>query len=210
MLIANLYVNILVSVAVSSITRLCLQRIGNLLQIPYPNNSYYTKLLLTVKLMKALKPLCTKFNALSSTLQLILFLTKSFASAATTINTHLTVPYYIYLSKNLVILLNLLKNLLNILIPPISIKTFPKLINSYNVTFYYLPLLIQPLFKLGSNMLIQSGNNSFMLAILKTPFYFDNKLTKQLTKDVLTLQHTLLRLLTVFSIVTTNLFTLLI
>src|SRR6185295_1089614 len=104
--IANLYVNILVSVIVSSITRLCLQRTGNTLQIPYPNNSYYTKLLLTVKLMKALKPLGTKFNALLFTLLLILFLIKSFANAATTINTHLIVPYYIYLSKNLVILLN--------------------------------------------------------------------------------------------------------
>src|ERR1043165_709036 len=112
MLIANLYLTLLDSVALSSIPRQCLQRPGNLLQIPYPNNSYYTKLLLTVKLIKALKLLGTKFNALLSTLLLILFLTKSLTSAATTINTHLTVPYYIYLSKNLVTLLNLLKNLL--------------------------------------------------------------------------------------------------
>ena len=208
--IANPYINILVSVTVSSITRLCLQRTGNPLQIPYPNNFYYTKLPSMVKLLKALKPLDTKFNALLSSLLPILFLTKSLANTATTINTHLTVPYYIYLSKNLVTLLNLLKNLLNILIPPISIKTSPKLINSHNVTFYYLPLLIQPLFKLGFNMLTQSGNNSFMLAIFKTLSYFDNKLTKLLKKDVLTLQHILLRLLTVFSTVTTNLFTLLI
>src|ERR1043165_1678580 len=208
--IANSYVNILVSVAVFLITRLCLQRTGNPLQIPYPNNFYYTKLPSIVKLMKALKPLGTKFNALLSLLLLILFLTKSLANAATIINTHLTVPCYIYLSKNLVTLLNLLKNLLNILIPPILIKTSPKLINSHNVTFYYLPLLIQPLFKLGFNMLTQSGNNSFMLAIFKTLSYFDNKLTKLLKKDVLTLQHILFRLLTVFSTVTTNLFTLLI
>jgi len=204
---ANLYVNTLISVTVSLITKLCLQKTGNPLQIPYPNNFYYTKLLSIMKLMKALKPLGTKFNAILFILLLILFLTKFLTNAATTINTHLTVPYYIYLSKNLVTLSNLLKNLLNILIPPISIKTSPKLINSHNVTFQYLPLLIQPLFKLGSNMLTQSGNNSFMLAILKTPFYFDNKLTKLLTKDVLTLQHILLRLLTAFLIVTINLFT---
>ena len=177
------------------------------MQILYPNNSYCTKPLSIAKLMKVLKQLGTKFNALLFTLLPILFLTKSLANVATTINTHLTVPYYIYLSKNLVTLLNLLKNLLNILIPPISIKTSPKLINNHNVTFYHLPLLIQPLFKLGSNMLTQPGNNSFMLTILKTPSYFDNKLTKLLTKDVLTLQHILLRLSTVFSIVTTNLST---
>jgi len=205
--IANPYVNILVLVVVSSITKLCLQRTRNLLQTPYPNNLYYTKLLPIVKLMKALKPLGTKFNALLSTLLPTLFLTKFLANAVTTINTLLTVLYYTYLLKNLVTLLNLLKNLLNTLISPISIKTSSKLTNSHNVTFHYSPPLIQPLFKLGFNMLTQSENNFFMLTILKTSFYFDNKLTKLLTKDVLTLQHILLRLLTVFLIIIINLST---
>src|ERR1043165_6919620 len=96
---ANLYVNILVSVAASSITRLCLQRIGNLLQILYPNNSYCTKLLSIVKLMKVLKQPGTKFNALLFTLLLILFLIKFLRNIAIIINTHFTVLYYTYLLK---------------------------------------------------------------------------------------------------------------
>src|ERR1051326_4689944 len=135
MLKANLYVNIPVSVIVSLTIRLCLQRTGNPLQTPYHNNSYYTKLLLIVQLMKVLKQLGTKFNALLFTLLLILFLVKFPVNAATTTNTHLTVPYYTYLLKNLVTLLNLLKNLPNILTSPTLIKTSSKLTNSHNVIF---------------------------------------------------------------------------
>src|ERR1043165_3360632 len=97
MLTANPYVNILVLVAIFLTTRLCLQRTGNPLQTPYHNNSYYTKLLLIVQLMKVLKQLGTKFNALLFTLLLILFLVKSLVNVATTTNTYLTAPYYTYL-----------------------------------------------------------------------------------------------------------------
>src|SRR6185295_8097580 len=145
MLTANPYVNILVSVTASLTTRLCLQRTGNPLQTPYHNNSYYTKLLLIVQLMKALKQLGTKFNALLFTLLLTLFLVKFLANVATITNTHLTAPYYTYLLKNLVILLNLLKNSPNILTSPTLIKTSPtliktspKLTTSHNVIFNHL------------------------------------------------------------------------
>src|ERR1043165_9197836 len=115
MLTANPYINIPVSVATSLTTRLCLQRTRNPLQTPYHNNSYYTKLLLIAQQMKVLKQLGTKFNALLFTLLLILFLVKSLENVATITNTHLTALYYTYLLKNLVMLLNLLKNLPNIL-----------------------------------------------------------------------------------------------
>src|ERR1043165_2064181 len=138
--IANLYVNILISAAASSIIRLCLQRTGNPLQILYSNNSYCTKLLVIAKLMKVLKQLGTKFNSLLSTLLLTLSLIKFLENIAITINTHLTASYYIYLLKNLVILLNLLKNSYNILISLTLIKISSKSTNNHNVTFNYLTL----------------------------------------------------------------------
>jgi hypothetical protein len=46
-----------------------------------------------------------------------------------------------------------------------------------------------------------------MLVILKTLFYFDNKLIKPLTKDALFLQHTLLKPLIASLTVIINLFT---
>jgi len=192
--IANPYINTLVLVTVSSTTRLCLQRTGNPLQIPYLNNFYYTKFLLTVKLMKVLKQPDTKSKALLFILLLILSLTKFLVNIATIINIHLTVPYYTYHLKNLVTLSNLLKNSLNTLTSLTSIKISPKLTNSHNVTFNYLTPSTYLVLNYGFNMLTPFGNNSFMLVILKTLFYFDNKSTKLLTKDVLLLHHILHKL----------------
>src|ERR1043165_1890429 len=203
---ANLYVNILVSVATFSITRLYLQKIGNPLQILYPNNSYCTKLLSIVKLMKVLKQFGTKFNALLFTLLLILSLIKFLENVAIIINTHLTVLYYTCLLKNLVILLNLLKNSHNILISPTLIKISLKLTNNHNVTFNYLTLPIHLVPNHGFNMLTLSGNSFFMLVTLKTFSYFDRKSTKPLTKDVLLLHHILHKLLIASLITITNLF----
>src|SRR5690242_232437 len=176
--IANPHIIIPALVAASSITRLCLQRIGNLLQILYPNNYYCTKPLSIVKLMKVLKQLGTKSNALLFTLLLTPSLIKFLRNVATTINTHLTVPYYIYLLKNLVILLNLLKNSPKILTSPALTTISSKLTNSHNVTFNYSTLPTHLALNYGFNMLILFGNNFFMPVILKTLFYFYNKSTK--------------------------------
>ena len=151
--------------------------------------------------MKALKQLGTKFNAQLFTLLLTPFLIKSLVNVAIIINIHLTVLSYIYLLKNLVILLNLLKNSHNILISPTSIKISPKLTNSHNVTFNYLTPPTHLVLNYGFNMLTPFGNNSFMLVISKTLFYFDNKSTKLLTKDVLLL-HYILHKLSIASLTT--------
>src|ERR1043165_6344671 len=109
--------------------------------------------------MKVLKQLGTRFNALLFILLLILFLVKSLVNVAITTNTHLTAPYYTYLLKNLVTLLNLLKNLSNILTSPTLIKTSPKLTNSHNVIFNYLTPPTHLALNYGFNMLTLSGSN---------------------------------------------------
>src|SRR6185295_2160791 len=85
-------------------------------------------------------------------------------------------------------------------------QTSSKLTISHNVTFNHLTPPTHLALNYGFNMLTLFGSNFFILATLKTLFYFDNKSTKLLIKDVILLHHILYKLSIASLIATTNLF----